>query len=87
MSDPPIRRPWWSYLRFRMRTLIVLVLLVGGGLGWIVHDVTIERDAVAVIEKAGGRRLGGPRPGLSPVRAVAISFGHAIPPDLPPGLD
>ena len=30
---------WWRRFRFRIsiRGLIVLVLLVGGGLGWIVH--------------------------------------------------
>jgi Leucine-rich repeat (LRR) protein len=30
-------------------------LLIGGGLGWIVHQARVQRDAVAAIESAGGR--------------------------------
>jgi hypothetical protein len=37
-----------------MRTLIVLVLIVGAGLGLIVHNAKVQRDAVAAIEAAGG---------------------------------
>jgi hypothetical protein len=40
-------------LRFSVRGLIVLVLLVGGWLGWIVRNARIQREAVAAIERAG----------------------------------
>jgi hypothetical protein len=33
---------------------MVLVLVIGGCLGWIVRSARIQRDAVAVIKKAGG---------------------------------
>jgi Leucine-rich repeat (LRR) protein len=34
--------------------LIVFVIVVGAGLGWIVRQAQIQRDAVAAIRKAGG---------------------------------
>ncbi len=37
-----------------MRTLIVLVLVIGAGLGWIVRSARIQREAVAAIHNAGG---------------------------------
>jgi hypothetical protein len=57
VTSDPIRRsarPWWSYTRFSVRGLIVLVLVIGAGLGWIVHQAHIQRDAVAAITRAGG---------------------------------
>jgi internalin A len=50
-----VLRPWRSYLRFSIRGLIVLVLVIGLGLGWIVRSARIQLDAVAAIEDAGGR--------------------------------
>jgi len=35
MPSEPISRPWRRFLRFSVRGLIVLVLLVGVWLGWI----------------------------------------------------
>jgi hypothetical protein len=53
--EPPLsRRPWWHRLRLSVRALIVLVLVVGGGLGWFIHRATVQRDAVKVIKAAGG---------------------------------
>jgi internalin A len=49
-----ISRPWRRYLRFSVRALIVLVLLIGAGLGWLVHQAHVQRDAVAAIREAGG---------------------------------
>ena len=46
--------PWRRYLRFSVRGLIVLVLVIGLGLGWIVRSVRIQREAVASITRAGG---------------------------------
>jgi Leucine-rich repeat (LRR) protein len=40
-------------LRFSVRGLIVVVLVIGAGLGWIVREAHIQRDAVAAIKKSG----------------------------------
>jgi Leucine Rich repeat len=45
--------PWRRFLRFRIRGLLVLVLVIGAGL-WVVHEARIQRAAVTEIEKAGG---------------------------------
>jgi hypothetical protein len=47
-------RPWWNYLRFGVRALLIAVLVVGGGLAWIVRSAGIQRAAVAAIHSAGG---------------------------------
>ncbi len=47
-------RPWRRRIRLSVRGLIVLVLVVGAGLGWIVRAARIQREAVAAIEQAGG---------------------------------
>jgi internalin A len=49
----PVSRPW-RRLRISVRGLIVVVLLVGGWFGWIVHCARIQREAVSAIEQAGG---------------------------------
>ncbi len=54
MLTGPLLVPWRRYVRVRMRSMIVLVLLVGGGLGWTVRSARIQRDAIAAIEKADG---------------------------------
>ena len=41
-------------MRFSVRTMIVLVLVIGAALGWVVHRARVQRDAVAAIRKAGG---------------------------------
>jgi hypothetical protein len=37
-----------------VRGLIVLLLVIGAGLGWIVHQAHVQRDGVAAIRRAGG---------------------------------
>ncbi len=54
MPSGPVSRPWRRYLRFSVRGLIVFVLVIGVGLGWIVRSAHTQRDAVAAIKKAGG---------------------------------
>jgi internalin A len=54
MSDEPASRPWWRFVRFSLRGLMVLVLVAGAGLGWYVRSARIQRQAVAAIEQAGG---------------------------------
>lgn len=54
MNDPsrvPARRfrPWLS-----LRVLMLLVLVLGGGSGWIVHRAHVQRDAVEAIRRAKG---------------------------------
>ena len=53
MSAVPVARPWRKCLRFSVRGLIVVVLLVGGWFGWEVRSARIQREAVAAITKAG----------------------------------
>src|ERR1017187_10239475 len=49
-----VSRPWRRFLRFSVRGLIVLVLVIGAGLGWLVRSARIQREAAAVITRAGG---------------------------------
>ena len=53
-ESKPASRPWRSFLRFSVRGMIVLVILFGVGLGWIVRNAQIQREAVTAIQKAGG---------------------------------
>ena len=50
----PVSRPWRRFLRFSVRGMIVVVLVIGGWLGWIVRSARIQREAVMAIENAGG---------------------------------
>jgi hypothetical protein len=43
----PAARPWRRFLRFSVRGMIVLVLLVGGWLGWIVRGARKPRTRIA----------------------------------------
>jgi hypothetical protein len=52
-----VSRPWRRFLRFSVRGLIVLVLVIGGWLGWIVRSARIQHNAVASIKRAGGTIL------------------------------
>jgi len=55
MPAGPVSRRSRRYLRFSVRGLIVVVLVIGAGLGWIVRQAHVQRDAVHVITKAHGR--------------------------------
>jgi hypothetical protein len=50
-----ISRTCLRYVRFSVRGLIVLVLVIGAWLGWIVNEAHVQRDAVLAIKAAGGR--------------------------------
>lgn len=54
VMDHSAQKPWRKYLRLSLRALIVLVLLIGGSLGWVVHSARVQREAVAAIQKLGG---------------------------------
>lgn len=51
-AGPRVRVRRW--FRLGLRSLMVLVLIVGGGLGWFVRQSHEQRDAVAAIGQAGG---------------------------------
>ena len=55
MPTGSVPRAWRRYLRFSVRGLIVLVLVIGVGLAWLVRNAQIQRDAVAQIENARGQ--------------------------------
>jgi internalin A len=75
MPAEPTRRPWWRFLRFSLRGLIVIVLIIGGSLGWMVQSARVQREAVAAIEEAGGivqyERRHWSRPNSLPVQPVS----------------
>jgi hypothetical protein len=54
MPTGPASNPWRKYLRFSLRGLIVLVLVIGAGLGWVVRRARIQSEAAAAIVRDGG---------------------------------
>jgi internalin A len=54
MPERPSPQSWRRLLRLSVRSLMVLVLITGGGLGWVIHSAHVQRDAVAAIKRAGG---------------------------------
>jgi hypothetical protein len=53
----PVSPPWRRFLRLSVRGLMVVVLLIGIGLGWMVRPIRsarVQRDAVLAIVNAGG---------------------------------
>jgi Leucine Rich repeat len=54
VPSSPGANPGRKYFRFSMRGLIVVVLLMGGWIGWVARSARIQHDAVLAIEKAGG---------------------------------
>ncbi len=55
MTDRRSRSRWLrKRLRLSIRGFIALVLLVGGGLGWIIHQAKVQRDCVTAVTRAQG---------------------------------
>ena len=54
MTAGPVSGRWQRFLRFSVRGLIVLVLVIGAGLGWLARAARVQREAVAAIKNAGG---------------------------------
>lgn len=52
VSRPRTARRW---LRLSVRGLILIVLFIGGGLGWFEHRARVQRDAVAVLESVNAQ--------------------------------
>jgi internalin A len=57
MTEPALTPPAKRRKRFglSLRVLMVLVLLLGGGMGWYAYRARVQREAVAAIEAAGGK--------------------------------
>jgi hypothetical protein len=45
---------WRRYLRFSLRSLLILILVTAVWLSWMVRSAHIQRDAVAAVQLAGG---------------------------------
>ena len=54
MSEQLPAQFWGRRLRISVRALMVLVLIIGGGLGWVIYRARVQREAVAAITRAGG---------------------------------
>jgi internalin A len=54
MTEDLSPKTWRRRLRISVRGLMVLVLITGGGLGWVIHRAKVQRDAVAAIKRVGG---------------------------------
>ena len=52
MPDHPLPATWPRWLRLSVRGLIVLVLIVGGWLGWVVRHAQIQREALNALDEA-----------------------------------
>src|SRR5437660_5735051 len=50
-----IPRPWWSYMRLSLGGFMVLVLAVGGGLGWTARSARVQRAAVDEVRRCSGQ--------------------------------
>ncbi len=101
MPAERVSRPWRTYLRSSVRGLILLVLVIGVGLGWMVQSARNQHNAVAAIEKAGGSvsydwewRNGTDIPGRKPwaprslVDPIGVDyFGHVTAVSLPGATD
>ncbi len=57
MEVTPITHRWWRRPRVRLslRALMIIVLVLGCGFGWVVRRARIQRDAVAAVVNGGGR--------------------------------
>jgi hypothetical protein len=57
MPGPTSRKPLRHRLRFSVRGLIIVVLLLGCGLGGMahfIHQARVQRETIAAIERSGG---------------------------------
>ncbi len=55
MPERPLRPSWRHRLKLNLWQLVVIVLLLGGVLGYIVRSAHVQRDAVAAINRGGGK--------------------------------
>ena len=87
----PVRGWVRSRTRLSVRLMMVLVLVIGGGLGWIERGARIQRQVVAAVQAAGGRcsfsqdwrenpTISGVRPEAHPwlVRHVNVNYVDSV---------
>jgi hypothetical protein len=57
MRDPSPQQAWWRRSRFHLsvRAMMMSDLVLGLEFGWVVRRAHVQRDAVAAIERTGGR--------------------------------
>jgi hypothetical protein len=53
MLDVRLTRFWWQRLRISLRAMLILVIVVGGGLGWVTRRAEVQREAVSAIKRTG----------------------------------
>ncbi len=60
-GSPEAKQRWWrrTPVRMSLRMLMLLVLILGGGLGWLVNSARVQREAIRAIEQAGGKTFYG----------------------------
>ena len=46
MPGKPSSKSWRCRLRYSVRALMALVLVLGVGMGWVIHRAQVQRDAV-----------------------------------------
>lgn len=56
-NSTQVTRPKRRAVRLSVPALMALVLLIGGGIGWVAYRARVQKDAVASIHKAGGNVL------------------------------
>ncbi len=54
MTNLSAGRPRRRWLRLSLRGLMILVVVVGAGLGWVARTVRTQRAAIATVKAAGG---------------------------------
>jgi hypothetical protein len=55
VADENASRSWSRHTRITVRGLLVAVLIVGGGLGYTIRRVRLQREAVSAIRQSGGQ--------------------------------
>jgi hypothetical protein len=89
ISSPPTLKPRRRWLQFSLRTMMVLMLVFGAGLGWLAHEVRQAREQRVVAEtitESGGDVLydwqldGRPPPGPAWLQTLLGTnlFGTAV---------
>jgi hypothetical protein len=54
MNDVPKNKPKPNFFRFSLRSLLILMLIVAGPLGWKLHKAKRQQEVVAWVEEMGG---------------------------------
>jgi internalin A len=55
MPSQRLPTSWRNRLRISVRAMMILVLVLGAALAWLERRASVQREAVAAIQKSGGR--------------------------------